>query len=929
MDRKRDYSKTVNLPKTNFQMKANLAYKETAFVEKWDMERLYAKICEKNKNKEKFIFHDGPPYANANIHIGTGLNKVLKDFIIKYRSMSGNYVPFTPGWDCHGLPIEQLVLKEMKTDKSKVDRLAFRKQAADFAEKFVKIQKSEFKRLGVIADWEHPYLTLNPKYEMSIVKVFGDLAEKGFIYRRKKPVYWCPTCETAMADAEIEYLDYSSDSIFVKFQITSLPKLFKTKETLLKDFSVLIWTTTPWTLPANVALAFNSESKYAAAVYKFEDSREEKLIVAKSLAENVKDKIKAVSFEIIYEARGIDFVSLKCQNPLVGDRQSQGIIAEFVSMEDGTGIVHIAPGHGQEDYQAGLEYGLEIISPINDKGLYTKEVPEFENIHIYKANPLIIGKLDREGKILAKSRLRHSYPHCWRCGNPIIFRATPQWFLSVEHNGLRKKLLEAVKNVRWVPKYGENRITSMLEGRPDWCLSRQRLWGVPIPVFYCKECDEPLLDSKVIDKISLLFGEKGSNLWFEMNEEELLKDTGAKCLSCNSANFKKEEDILDVWFDSGVSYEAVLSSGNYKDLEFPADLYIEGSDQHRGWFQSSMIPSVALKGKMPYKNVLTHGFVVDGHGKKMSKSIGNIVSSEQLINKYGADVVRLWIASSDYKEDIRISDEIVRGLSDAYRKIRNTIRFLLGNVGDFDLKKALPFEYMQETDKYALSMLQQLISDVITAYEGYEFHKVAAAIGNFCTVFLSGFYLDALKDILYCGKKDGIERKSAQSAILEICSVIIRLISPILSFTAEEAWIELTKLLHDVPRSIFLSDFPVTNSRYILNAETLEKWKKILYVRKIALVAYEKLRQSKVIGSNLEASLNIKHGQKYNEIFKDLKLLNLVLGSWDIKCSFLDKEDGLLIESAKSEYEKCARCWRHINGIKDGLCPRCREVIDK
>ncbi|OEG70727.1 hypothetical protein ATZ36_17290 [Candidatus Endomicrobiellum trichonymphae] len=929
MDEKKDYSKTVNLPKTDFQMKADLAHKEPAFIEEWDRERLYVKICEKNKDKEKFIFHDGPPYANANIHIGTGLNKVLKDFITKYRSMSGNYVPFTPGWDCHGLPIEQLVLKEMKTDKSKVDRLIFRKQATDFAGKFVEIQKSEFKRLGVIADWDHPYLTLDPKYEMSIVKVFGDLAEKGFIYRRKKPVYWCTTCETAMADAEVEYSDYSSDSIFVKFQIISLPELFKTKETLLKDFSVLIWTTTPWTLPANVALAFNRESEYTAAVYKFEDSREEKLIVAKALAENVKDKIKAISFEIVWEAKGIDFVSLKCRNPLVGDKQSQGIVAEFVSMEDGTGVVHIAPGHGQEDYQAGLEYGLEIISPINDKGLYTKEVPEFENLHIYKANPLIIEKLDRERKILAKLRLSHSYPHCWRCRSPIIFRATPQWFLSVEHNGLRKKLLEAVKNVRWIPKYGENRITAMLEERPDWCLSRQRLWGVPIPVFYCRECGDPLLDSKVIDKISALFGEKGSNLWFEMSEEELLKGTGAKCLSCNSANFKKEEDILDVWFDSGVSYEAVLSSGNYKDLEFPADLYIEGSDQHRGWFQTSMIPSVALKGKTPYKNVLTHGFVVDGYGKKMSKSIGNIVSSEQLINKYGADVVRFWIASSDYKEDIRISDEIIRRLSDTYRKIRNTIRFLLGNIGDFDLKKALPFEDMQEMDKYALSRLQQLISGTVAAYEGYEFHKVASAIGNFCTVFLSGFYLDALKDILYCDKKDGIERKSAQSAILEICSVIIRLVSPILSFTAEEAWRELTKLLRDMPRSVFLSDFPATNSEYILHAETLEKWGKILYVRKGALAAYEKLRQNKVIGSNLETSLNIKYGQKYNEIFKDLKLINLTLGSWDIKCSFSDKEDDLFIESAKSEYEKCARCWRRIDNIKDGLCSRCREVIDK
>ncbi|MCA6085510.1 isoleucine--tRNA ligase [Candidatus Endomicrobiellum agilis] len=928
MNEEKNYSKTLNLPRTDFQMKANLARKEPAFIEEWDKEHLYIKICEKNKNREKFIFHDGPPYANASIHIGTGLNKVLKDFIVKYRSMSGNYVPFTPGWDCHGLPIEQLVLKEMKIDKSKVDRLVFRKQAADFARKFIEIQKSEFKRLGVIADWDHPYLTLDPKYEMSIIKVFGDLVKKGFIYRRKKPVYWCPTCETAMADAEVEYADINSDSIFVKFRIISLPEAFKTKETVLEGFSVLIWTTTPWTLPANVALAFNKDYEYVAAVYKFEDLREEKLIVAKDLAESVKDKIKAVNFEIVFKAKGVDFVNVKCQSPLIADRWSQCIVAEFVSVEDGTGIVHIAPGHGPEDYQAGLEYGLEIISPVDDKGLYTKEVPEFESIHVYRANPLIIEKLEKEGKILAKLRLSHSYPHCWRCKNPIIFRATPQWFLSVEHNDLRKRLLESVKNVQWIPKYGKNRITAMLEGRPDWCLSRQRLWGVPIPVFYCRECGEPLLDSEVIDRISALFGEKGSNSWFEMSAEELLKGTVAKCSSCNCSNFKKEKDILDVWFDSGVSYEAVLSSGNYRDLEYPADLYVEGSDQHRGWFQTSMIPSVAIKGKSPYKSVLTHGFVVDGQGKKMSKSIGNIVSSEQLINKYGADVVRLWVASSDYKEDIRISDEIIKGLSDTYRKIRNTIRFLLGNLADFDLAiQALPFEYMQETDKYALNRLQQLISCTVSSYKNYEFHRVATAINNFCIVFLSGFYLDALKDVLYCDKKDSRERKSAQSAMLEICSVIIRLVSPILSFTAEEAWKEMRKLVHDLPQSVFLADFPAANGKCILNVETLEKWEKIFYVRKEALASYEKLRRNKVIGSNLEASLNITYGQKYNEVFKDVKLMNLTLGSWDIKCNFSDKDD-LLIEAAKSEYGKCARCWRHIDGIKDGLCPRCREVVE-
>ncbi|GHT54415.1 isoleucine--tRNA ligase [Endomicrobiia bacterium] len=926
-EEEKDYSKTVNLPKTDFQMRANLPQREPAFVEEWDKERLYIKLCDKNKDKKKFIFHDGPPYANAHIHIGTSLNKVLKDFIIKYRSMSGNYVPFTPGWDCHGLPIEQIALKEMKTDKNKVDKLVFRKQAADFARKFVEIQKKEFKRLGIIADWDNPYLTLHPKYEASIIKVFGELVREGFIYRRKKPVYWCPTCETAMADAEVNYADYSSDSIFVKFNIVSLPEALKTKESLLMDFSVLIWTTTPWTLSANVALAFNGDFEYVASVYKIGDGREAKLVVAKSLLENVKDKIKAVSYDVMFEAKGVDFIDIKCQNPLAASRLSRGIVAGFVSMEDGTGIVHIAPGHGHEDYQAGLEYGLEIISHVNERGLYTKEVPEFENIHIFKANPLIIEKLNREGKILAALKIEHSYPHCWRCKKPIIFRATSQWFLSVEHNGLRKKLLDSVKDVNWIPAYGETRMISMLESRPDWCLSRQRLWGVPIPVFYCKDCGKPLLDTKVIDKISALFGEEGSDLWFETSEEELLKDTGAKCSSCNSANFKKEEDILDVWFDSGISYEAVLSSKNYKELEFPADLYLEGSDQHRGWFQTSMIPSVAIKGKTPYKNVLTHGFVVDGRGKKMSKSVGNVISSEQLINKYGADVVRLWIASSDYKEDIRISDEIIKSLSDTYRKIRNTVRFLLGNVGDLELKNTLSFKNMQEIDQNALSRLQHLISNVTAAYEGYEFHKAVTAINNFCTVFLSGFYLDALKDTLYCDKKDSADRISAQSSMIEICSVIIRLVSPILSFTSEEAWRELRKLIPSLCESVFLANFPTANSKHILQTETFEKWEKILDVRGEALSVYEKLRQDKVIGSNLEASLDVTYGQKYNDFFKDPKLINLVLGSWDIRYKISDKEDELIIKASKSEYKKCARCWRHIDGIQDDLCQRCLEVV--
>jgi isoleucyl-tRNA synthetase len=931
-----DYSKTVSLPKTDFLMRANFSQRGCVFVEEWDREHLYIKICEKNKSKKKFILHDGPPYANAHIHMGTGLNKVLKDFIVKFRSMFGNYAPFNPGWDCHGLPIEHVVLKEMKTDKNKVDKLAFRKQAVNFVRKFVEIQKNEFKKLGVIADWEHPYLTLDPKYESSIVKIFGDLVKKGYIYRKKRPVYWCPTCETAMADAEVEYSNHSSNSIFVKFKVVSFPKVFKTKEDELKDFSVLAWTTNPWTLPANVALAFNGESDYVAAIYKFENFREEKLIIAKVLAEEIKGMIKAVNFEIVLEAKGADFINMKCENPLLLNKQSQAVVAGFVSVKDGTGIVHIAPGHGQEDYQVGLEYGFEIVSPVNGKGLYTKEVLEFENIHIFKANYLIIDKLEKEGKILATLRLEHSYPHCWRCRNPIIFRATPQWFLSLECKDLRERLLQLVKDVNWIPDYGENRMSSMLRSRPDWCLSRQRLWGVPIPVFYCKNCDEPLLDIKIIDRISVLFGEKGSDSWFEMSEEELLDGANVRCSSCDSVTFRKEHDIFDVWFDSGASCEAVLSSGNYKDLEFPADLYLEGSDQHRGWFQTSFILSLATKEKIPYKNVLTHGFVVDGDGRKMSKSLGNFMLSGQLVDKYGADIIRLWIASSDYREDIKISDDIVKGLSDVYRKIRNTIRFLLGNIWDFDFKKSLDFEDMCEIDKYALSRLQQLIACVTDGYKNYEFHKVTTEINSFSVVFLSGFYLSALKDILYCDKKDSNERLSAQSAMFEICSVVIKLISPILSFTAEEAWKELKNLQTRscgqqwaLTPSVFLTDFPIINKNYFLQSKVLEKWKKIFVIRKKVLLACERLRQEKVIGSINEASLSIMCGRKYSYIFEDLRVLNLALGSYDIKCDFLaNEDDGIHIEASKSKHGKCMRCWRYIDSVKDGLCIRCRDVID-
>ncbi|MDR3048596.1 MAG: isoleucine--tRNA ligase [Elusimicrobiota bacterium] len=925
---KKDYSKTVNLPQTDFQMKANLAQREPAFVEEWQNGKIYNQMCEKNKSKKKFIFHDGPPYANGHIHIGTALNRVLKDMIIKFRSMSGYYVPYTPGWDCHGLPIEQRALKELKTDKNKVDRIVFRKQAADFAKKFIQIQKSEFQRLGTFADWDNPYLTLQPKFEASIIDIFASLVEKGFVYRKNKPVIWCHSCETALADAEVEYADHSADSIYVKFPIVELPKTLKNQESLLKDFSVLIWTTTPWTLPANVALMFNPKADYAAAIFKFQD-KEEKLIIAKPLIDGVSQKISSESFKIVFEAKGADFVDIKCKEPFDSiKRLSRGIISDIVSMEDGSGIVHCAPGHGHEDYEAGLAYGLEIISPVNDKGLFTKDFAELENIHVFKATPIIVEKLKKEGKILAVQTLNHSYPHCWRCKKPIIFRATPQWFISIDHNDLRKRLLEEVDKVNWIPKYGQNRISGMLESRPDWCVSRQRLWGVPIPIFYCKKCGEPLVDVKVIKAVSKLFGEKGSDIWFSMSEKELLDGLNVKCSSCNSDDFRKEEDILDVWFDSGSSQEAVLASGNYKDLEFPADLYLEGSDQHRGWFHTSLILSVAQKDKAPYKSVLTHGFVVDGQGRKMSKSAGNGIESEDLIKRYGADILRIWVASSDYREDIRISDEILKGLSDSYRKMRNTIRFLLGNLNGFSADKKVPFKNLQEIDRYSLSRLDETIKQVNSAYENYEFHKVVNIINNFCAVFLSGFYLDILKDILYCDKIDSPRRLGAQSAMFDIASALIRMLAPILSFTAEEAWKEYSKFLGE-NKSVFLQDLPTPDSKNILSETEISKWNKVLALRQSAIESYEKLRQDKTIGSNLEAALTIKYGEAYKEVFADKEFIHLILGSWDIKAEFdASQKTYAIISSAKTQYPKCPRCWRHINNITvDGLCPRCAETV--
>ena len=917
-DNKPDYSKTVNLPQTEFPMKANLPVREPEFIKKWETEDTYKQIGEKNKSNPKFILHDGPPYANGRLHMGHALNKILKDLIIKYKSMNGFYSPYTPGWDCHGLPIEQQCMKDMKVDKHKIGLPEFRKAAAAFAQKYVDIQRDEFKRLGILGQWDKPYLTMDPKFEAVIVKVFGGLVKNGYIYRKKKPVYWCPTCETAMADAEVEYADHVSHSVFVKFAVVSLPQSLNFS--LSHSLSVLIWTTTPWTLPANVALAFHPESDYVYAVLKTKEGKEEHLIFAKKLLPVVAEKIGATEYKIINEFTGDKLEGIKCRNPLM-ERESVGILADYVTLEDGTGVVHIAPGHGQDDYIASLKYKLPIISPVDDRGAFTDEVPEFKGHKVFAANPLIVEKLKALDALLYDDKLTHSYPHCWRCKRAIIFRATPQWFMSVEHESLRQTALKIIKNVKWVPAYGENRIAGMVETRPDWCLSRQRLWGVPIPVFYCEKCGEPLLEEKIINEISKLFGEKGSDVWFERTAAELLSGMQAKC-KCGNETFRKEQDILDVWFDSGVSHEAVLASGNYTDLTWPADMYLEGSDQHRGWFQTSLLPSAALRKAAPYKTVLTHGFVVDGEGKKMSKSVGNVVAPQDLIKQYGADIIRLWTATSDYREDIRISPEIIKGLADSYRKIRNTLRFLLGNISDFDVKtNSVAYEDLREIDRFALSRLQELVREVTNAYETFEFHRAANGINRFCTVDLSGFYLDALKDTLYCDGKEWPSRRSAQTVLYTICSTLIKMTAPILSFTAEEAWQEMRKKDATLPGSVLLTDFPKVDEQKIFSGEISKRWAALMEIRENALMQFEELRKKKEIGSNLEARAVIGCDER------DVELLSNVLGTWDVR---VDRSAKICVEAKKSELKKCDRCWRCVDGVDaEGLCPRCRKAVGK
>ena len=930
-----NYKKTLNLPKTSFPMKANLPEREPEFLKFWEEKDIYKKSIEGKSKDHTFILHDGPPYANGNIHLGTAFNKILKDFIVKYKTMRGYYSPYVPGWDTHGLPIENQTLKSLNVSRTEIPPTDLRKKCREYALKFMNIQREDFKRLGVRGDWEHPYLTLTKEYEAKQIEVFGELAEKGYIYRGLKPVYWCSTCETALAAAEIEYYDETSHSIFVKFEVLDIDKLKEKFPTFSENKAyVLIWTTTPWTLPANLAIAVHPEYDYVLIEYK-----DQYLLFAKELVEPVLKKIeKEPNYKILGQVKGKELEYIKTKHPFI-DRESPIVLADYVTLTDGTGCVHTAPGHGQEDYETGVRYNLPIYSPIDDYGRFTEEAGDLKGLRYDEANDVIIEKLKKNDSLLYMEKFTHSYPHCWRCKNPVIFRATTQWFVNVDK--FREEALDAIKKVKWVPEWGEERISNMVKERSDWCISRQRIWGVPIPVFYCKDCGKEIITPETINSVKELFLKEGSDAWFEKNAEEILPE-GFKCPHCGGTHFAKETDIMDVWFDSGVSHRAVLETR--EDLKWPAEMYLEGTDQHRGWFQTSLLTSVATKGRAPYDSVLTHGFIVDEEGKKMSKSLGNVITPGEVIKDYGADLLRLWVSSSDYRSDVKISENILKQLVEVYRKIRNTARFILGNLNDFDPgKDMVPYEELEEIDKFALSRLNKFIKDVTGAYENYEYHLIYHRYQYFSTVTLSSFYLDILKDRLYVEHPESKRRKAAQTTIYIILDAFVKMLSPVLSFTAEEIWQNMKHDKENASLSVQLAPWPEPRDLFD-NKVIEEKWDKILTIREAVLKELEKKRAEGVIGNSLDAKVYLKaDGVLSSFIEENINTLKEVFIVSQISCkedgdeevAFVDAEEieGLKIGVTKAKGAKCARCWVISEDVgKDekypDLCPRCVEVLE-
>jgi len=926
-----DYKDTLNLPKTDFPMKGDLPQKEPLFLAQWKERGLYELLRNKSKDKPQYILHDGPPYANGNIHIGHALNKTLKDIVVKFKTMRGMDSPYIPGWDCHGLPVEHQLFKELKIHKSQINQVDFRKKAHEYAMKYVGIQREEFKRLGILGDWENPYLTLNHDYEEGILNAFKVLTEKGFIYRGLKPVNWCCRCETALAEAEVEYEDHTSPSVFVKFKLDKNPSY-------PEGSFLVIWTTTPWTLVSNVAVAAHPDFVYSVL------KTDKGILILASSRLDILPRCGIEHYEVLKEIKGRDLEGLTYAHPF-GFRTGRVVLADYVSKEEGSGLVHTAPGHGNEDYHTGIKYKLDIVMPVDDKGNYDETAGEFKGLNVFNANEVIIQKLQEKQTLLLVDKIRHSYPHCWRCKNPVIFRATKQWFLNIDHNGFRQKLLGAIRdNVRWIPAVGKERISGMVQLRPDWCLSRQRYWGVPIPSLVCLKCKEELLHPDVIGAFAGFASREGTDSWFIRNVEDFI--TGAVvCPHCGGKDFKKGTDILDVWFDSGASNQSVLKTREGVH-EFPCSLYLEGSDQHRGWFQASLIVAMGVDEKPPYKNVLTHGFVVDGEGRKMSKSIGNVISPFDIIKNYGADILRLWVASSDYNEDIRISKEILARLVEAYRKIRNTARFILSNLNDFNPDEdKIGYKSLKKIDTWILYRMNEALGAAQRSYEAFEFHKAYKTVYDFCNEDLSMFYLDMAKGRLYTAGKDSIERRAAQTALYEVLSAVVRMIAPMLVFTAEEIWQHFPKGEEEKTiSSVHLLDWPEAEDVLSLEREGKPVSDLVFNVLPVITKALEEKRVSGIIGSSFDAKIKLLTNNEIRykslnslrddlcEIFKVSQVEIVRVEQLEAGTAASENCPDLAIEVAKAEGEKCQRCWNYsasvgANKAHSLICSKCLDII--
>ncbi len=935
-----EYKKTLTLPNTKFPMKANLTQREPEFLKRWEQENLYEQILESRKDKPLFILHDGPPYANGQLHLGTALNKTLKDFVVKSKTMAGFRVPYVPGWDCHGLPIEHQVVKKLGSKRKSLDSVALRKECRTYAQKFVDIQRKGFRRLGIFAEWENPYLTMNYEYQAQIEREFGKMVEEGYVYRRRRAIHWCASCETALAEAEIEYADHTSPSIFVAYPIVEGWEELGLPEVPKEDRLAMIWTTTPWTLPASMAIAYSPRENYVIAKASGVKGH---FLVAEKLVEAI-SKAHDISLEVVASVGESDqtggLSKLKARHPWI-DREIPFLAGDHVTMDTGSGLVHTAPGHGEEDYELGLQHDIEIYSPVLGNGCFESDVEHFAGQHVFKANPVIIDHLKQSGRLFGEViEIHHSYPHCWRCKSPIIFRATAQWFLSMKKNDLKGKALNEINQVSWIPQWGKERIRSMVEARPDWCLSRQRTWGVPLVSFGCKKCGEYFLSAEAVAKAADIFEQESADAWFSREANDFLP-SGTKCPKCGEAEFEKGNDILDVWFDSGSSHAAVLEKR--ENLSWPGDLYLEGSDQHRGWFQSSLLEGLASRGKAPYRAVITHGFVVDGNGRKMSKSLGNFVLADDFVKQRGSEMLRLWVATENYHDDIRFSDEIMDRVVESYRRIRNTARFALGNLSDFDPSKdVVAYDKLaREMDRWIWERWAKLIQKVRGAYEKYDFHTVISSINEFCVVDLSSQYLDVAKDILYCDPASGPRRRSIQTLLFEIGKGLALFLAPILPVTAEEIW-EFLPIFDGKTSSVHLAEFPNAESK--ADEAFVARWERLLLLKSVVSKALEDLRKSQKIGQSLEARVEIVAEQEDRELLgslgDELPLLWIVSRvkvveglSSDLKPVESEEVPGFKVGVAAIEGERCPRCWTYAETLgkvskHPELCERCAKVME-